>query len=108
MKMCRYLRLPDLVTNIFFAIFAISWIITRHILFSFVIYSAYDRGSSLIHAWEPERGYYLTRNAYIGFIALMIALQVSPTKLGLTDLRTKYFSSSCVFGYSRYVPLFGM
>lgn len=76
MKMVRYLRVPDAVASVVFMIFAVSWVVTRHILFSFVIYSAYDRAPRLIpFTWAPERGHYLTRKAYVGFIALMVALQ---------------------------------
>jgi len=84
MKICRYLRLPDNLVSGFFLIFAASWVVTRHILFSFVIYSAYKDAPRLIpFLWAPESGHYLTRNAYIWFIALMVALQVLESLLQL-------------------------
>ncbi|KAF8529203.1 longevity assurance proteins LAG1/LAC1 [Hysterangium stoloniferum] len=76
-KICRYLEAPELVLNTFFSIFAISWIITRHILFGIVIYSCYHDAPQLIpFDWAPERGHYLTRDAYIAFVCLMVALQL--------------------------------
>lgn len=60
----------------------LSWIITRHILFGIVIYSAYNDAPLLIpFTWAPERGHYLTRDAYIVFVGLMVVLQVSQSDL---------------------------
>lgn len=77
-KICRYLRFPDIAASITFGFYAISWIITRHVLFIIVIYSAYKDAPRLIPlVWEPEIGHYFTRNVQIGFVCLLVALQVS-------------------------------
>ncbi|KAF8591576.1 longevity assurance proteins LAG1/LAC1 [Ramaria rubella] len=76
-KICRYLKFPDIVSHTVFSTFALSWIITRHVLFGIVIYSAYNVAPLLIpFTWAPERGHYLTRDAYLAFVGLMVALQV--------------------------------
>ena len=67
-----------MAANITFVFYALSWIMTRHILFIIVIYSAYKDAPRLIpFMWAPERGHYLTRDAYIAFVGLMVALQVN-------------------------------
>lgn len=76
-KMTRYLRLSEVMSDGTFCVFVVSWLITRHILFGIVIYSAYSVAPQLItFTWAPERGHYLTRDAYIAFVGLMVALQV--------------------------------
>lgn len=75
--MCRYLRVPGIIMDSVFGFFAFSWIVTRNILFGIVIYAAYRDGARFIEfKWEPEKGHYITYNAYIGFVCLMSALQV--------------------------------
>jgi acyl-CoA-dependent ceramide synthase len=79
--MTRYLRLPESLSDGAFCVFVVSWLITRHVLFGIVIYSAYHVAPRLIpFTWAPERGHYLTRDAYIAFVGLMVALQVSRTR----------------------------
>ncbi|KAI5124990.1 hypothetical protein M0805_007415 [Coniferiporia weirii] len=74
-KMFRYLSLPKLC-DATFTWFLISWFITRHVLFILVIKSAYiDAPRLLPLIWAPEQGQYLTREALLGFIALLVSLQ---------------------------------
>jgi hypothetical protein len=55
----------------------VSWIITRHFLFIKVIYTTiYDLAKSIPPRWEPEIGYYFTRNVHVTFNVLLIGLQV--------------------------------
>ena len=68
--------------DIVFGLFMFSWLVTRHIIFMFVIMSIYadiPRYSPLI--WDPPNGYYITFNIYSGFLVLMSILQVRLTSL---------------------------
>lgn len=78
--MFRYLALPNLC-DATFTWFLLSWFVTRHVLFIFVIKSAYLDAPRLVpFEWAPERGHYLTHESYIGFIASLVSLQVRPTR----------------------------
>ena len=81
-KMFRYLGLATLCDTVF-GIFLVSWLMTRHILFGLVIWSAYyDAATLLPFTWEPERGHFLNGDWYGVFLALLVALQVSTQRSG--------------------------
>ncbi|KZT62254.1 longevity assurance proteins LAG1/LAC1 [Calocera cornea HHB12733] len=74
-KMFRYVGF-DTAKDVAFVFFLISWFITRHVLFGAVIYSVYRDLPILVpYRWSPSTGLYLSRNAHIGFITLLVALQ---------------------------------
>ena len=67
--MTHYLRLPEVTSDGAFCVFVVSWLITHHILFGIVIYSACHIAPQLIlFTWDPEKGHYLTHYAYIAFV----------------------------------------
>lgn len=75
--MMRYIGLPQILPDATFACFLVSWLITRQILFLFVIISTYTDLPRLVpYEWAPERGRYLSKQAWIIFCALLSALQV--------------------------------
>lgn len=85
-KMLRYLSLPTLC-DASFVVFLVSWLVTRQILFLLVIYSAYADAPKFIEfAWAPERGHYLTQNAYFWFITLLVALLVRALLMNVAEL----------------------
>lgn len=76
--MFRYLSLTTLC-DATFVCFLLSWFITRHALFVFVIISTYKDAPRIIpRVWDPERGHYMTKEVYIAYNTLLIALQVRP------------------------------
>lgn len=63
--------------DIVFGLFMVGWLITRHILFMLVIVSTYvDLPLRIPFRWDPANGHYATNNIYIGFLVLLIVLQV--------------------------------
>ena len=52
--------LPDLT----FIVFLVSWLVTRQILFLFVLLSVYyDAGRIIPNVWDPSSGAYITRES---------------------------------------------
>ena len=101
--MTCYLRLPEVTSDGAFCVFVVSWLITHHILFVIVIYSAYHIAPWLIpFTWALEKGHYLTHDMYIAFVGLMVALQVSlamDARLCSTDADSdSSIRSSCAYG----------
>lgn len=77
--MLRYLSLPTLFSDLTFTWFLLSWLVTRHVLFILVIKSLYiDAPKFVPFIWAPERGLYFTHGNYLGFVALLVSLQVNP------------------------------
>jgi len=75
-KMLRYVGF-DTAKDVAFVIFLVSWFITRHVLFGTVIYSVYrDAHDFIPKVWSPSKGLFLSRDAHIGFLALLLSLQV--------------------------------
>ncbi|KAH9482972.1 Sphingosine N-acyltransferase lag1 [Psilocybe cubensis] len=104
-KMIRYLEISQLLCDMTFGVFMISWLITRHILFNFVIYSTiYVGPQHLQWLWDQDGGHYVTKNVYGVFCVLLVALEliqvgwfwlickvvwrVLTTKDGATDVRS--------------------
>lgn len=62
-----------------FAIFLVSWFITRHFLFVFVIKSEIvDAPKYISFDALPEDGYYFSKPAYFAFTTMLLSLQVCP------------------------------
>ncbi|BGP29876.1 Sphingosine N-acyltransferase lag1 [Rhodotorula toruloides] len=60
-----------------FAIFLISWIVTRHIIFGRIIWSVVVEAQTVLdYDWRSEDGYYFSRNTQRCFTALLLALQL--------------------------------
>jgi len=54
----------------------ISWIITRHGFYSFVIYSTWKESHQYLkYNWLPEEGFYFTENSQRFFLSMFLALQ---------------------------------
>ncbi|PPQ79540.1 hypothetical protein CVT25_003422 [Psilocybe cyanescens] len=104
-KMIRYIEISQLLCDMTFGVFMISWLITRHFLFNFVIYSTIFVGPQYVEfKWDWEGGYYVTKNAFSLFCFLLVVLQliqcgwfwlickvvwrVLTTKEGATDVRS--------------------
>ncbi|KAJ7667969.1 TLC domain-containing protein [Mycena polygramma] len=76
-KMCRYINVSQRVCDSLFAIFLVSWFITRHVLFMLVIISTYTDMPRLIpYEWSPHLGHFFTREYWITFCACLTALQI--------------------------------
>jgi hypothetical protein len=58
------------------ATFLVFWILTRHVLFGGVMWSAYHAPALIPYAWIPEQKYWFTQQVYIVFVALLVVLQV--------------------------------
>jgi acyl-CoA-dependent ceramide synthase len=63
-----------LTCDIMFGMFAISWVLTRHILFGYITYSTAVNTWG-IAGWNPETGNYLSVNAIYMFLGLLVFLQ---------------------------------
>ncbi|KAI8882662.1 IGPD-domain-containing protein, partial [Backusella circina FSU 941] len=75
-KMLKYLNLTTLC-DIMFGLFALSWPITRHVLFSMIIWStAVEPSKYLDMKWEPEKGKYFTATTQKIYILLFFSLNV--------------------------------
>ncbi|KAG4301523.1 hypothetical protein PCANB_001766 [Pneumocystis canis] len=75
-KMLKYLKMQR-ACNFSFFIFLISWVITRHILFLFILYSTYkDAGAIISYKWDSANNIFFTRRIHLSFLALLCALQV--------------------------------
>ena len=76
-KMLRYIDSSTLC-DITFTFFLVSWFVTRHVLYIFVIVSTYyDCPRFIPFGWTPERDRYLSKFAWIMFVTLLCALQVN-------------------------------
>jgi acyl-CoA-dependent ceramide synthase len=76
--MSRYLRINQLITDLTFGWFMVSWLVTRHVLFLFVIRSTIFDGPMLItFIWDPANGRVVTKEMFYGFAGLLLALQVT-------------------------------
>ncbi|KAG0915018.1 hypothetical protein G6F33_003718 [Rhizopus arrhizus] len=73
LKYMGYTTLCDFV----FALFAVSWPITRHVLFSIIIWAtAVEPSQYLDMKWEPEKGKYFTPLTQKIYISLFLALNM--------------------------------
>lgn len=75
-KILKYMGFTTLC-DFTFALFAISWPITRHVLFSIIIWAtAVEPHQYLDMKWEPEKGKYFTPFTQKVYISLFLALNV--------------------------------
>ncbi|KAI9482783.1 MAG: TLC domain-containing protein, partial [Benjaminiella poitrasii] len=75
-KILKYLGFTN-VCNVAFGLFALSWPITRHIFFSWIIWSvAVEPSRYLDLEWDPSKGKVLTLLHLRIFLALLIVLNV--------------------------------
>jgi very-long-chain ceramide synthase len=74
--MFRYLALSKLC-DATFVWFLLSWLVTRHGLFLVVIKSVYtDLPKYTNLEWAPERGRYISYEIWLGYVGMLVALQV--------------------------------
>lgn len=74
--MLRYLGFQT-CCDVTFGVFMMSWLVTRHFLFLFVIKSLhYDAPRMVPPVWDPSRGFFMTKEVLMGFNAMLISLQV--------------------------------
>lgn len=75
--MLRYLSY-QIACDITFVWWMLSWFVTRHVLFCKVIVTTYrDLPIQIGFGWQPERGYWLTKEVHAGFVILLMTLEVS-------------------------------
>ncbi|KAH8923766.1 LAG1-domain-containing protein, partial [Atractiella rhizophila] len=75
-KLFRYANLRTLC-DAFFAIFAVSWVLTRHVLYGRLLYSAVIEAKQRIpYEWDPARAYFFNSSVHRIFSGLLIFLQV--------------------------------
>ncbi|KAJ7129742.1 TLC domain-containing protein [Mycena epipterygia] len=76
-KMMRYVDVSQIVCDSTFALFLVSWFLTRHILFIFVIISTYTDLPRLVpFEWSPHLGRFLSKPYWVIFCACLTALQI--------------------------------
>ncbi|KAG4304527.1 hypothetical protein PORY_001920 [Pneumocystis oryctolagi] len=75
-KILKYLKMRR-ACNFSFFIFLVSWIVTRHVFFLFILYSTYkDAGVIISHKWDPVNNIFFTKKIHMSFLALLSALQL--------------------------------
>jgi very-long-chain ceramide synthase len=76
--MIKYIDISQTLCDFTFGCFLLSWLLTRHVAFIRVIWSAiFDVPKVLPFVWDPETGSYLTYGSLMMFILCLLALQVS-------------------------------
>lgn len=73
--MIRYLG-HTTACDVAFVVFLVSWFVTRHVLFILAIKATWDALYITPSIWDPSRGQYMTKEIYMTFIAMLVALQV--------------------------------
>lgn len=75
-KMLRYLGFTT-ACDAMFVVFMVSWLVTRHILYGIVIWSAAFDAKDIMggYRWIPERELFFTRTVHITFLVLLMALE---------------------------------
>ncbi|GAA6064339.1 hypothetical protein JCM10212_002315 [Sporobolomyces blumeae] len=60
-----------------FALFLVSWIVTRHYMFGIVLWSVCTEPQTVLeYGWNSSAGYFFSRNVQISFALLLGALQI--------------------------------
>ncbi|KAJ7591120.1 TLC domain-containing protein [Mycena floridula] len=76
-KMMRYIGVRQLFCDTMFGLFLVSWFITRHILFMFVIVSAvFLVPRSMPFVWDPTIGSYLSTVSFGIFCGCLVILEI--------------------------------
>jgi very-long-chain ceramide synthase len=66
-----------MISNIVFGIFALTWVVTRHGISWYIIYSSWFESSQFLEfKWVPEEEYFFTKNVLIYYLILFLSLQV--------------------------------
>ncbi|CAJ0643691.1 8711_t:CDS:2 [Entrophospora sp. SA101] len=74
-KMLKYLKYNKSCDTIF-GFFMISWLITRHYFYGYVIYSTWVESTQYLELkWSPDEEYFFNKNTKSMFLFLFIALQ---------------------------------
>ncbi|RKO98465.1 hypothetical protein CXG81DRAFT_28705 [Caulochytrium protostelioides] len=75
-KTAKYVR-KNKAADVLFGMFAVSWILTRHVFFGAIIWSVYNAPSviPLPHVWDTSVGRFYSWNVYYGFMGLLLTLQ---------------------------------
>lgn len=74
----RYIAIPQIFTDATFGFFMVSWLITRHILFVFIVYSVLVHlPREVEYVYDPSNGLFLSEGAWWVFSSLLLALEVS-------------------------------
>ncbi|KAI0701164.1 TLC domain-containing protein [Cytidiella melzeri] len=90
-KMLRYLDL-SMLCDAAFVTFMLSWLVTRHFLFLFTIKSAYYDARRIIPLdWNYETSHFMTEGVAIGFIAMLVTLQI---------IQLAWFGTICNIAYN--------
>ncbi|KAG5717256.1 Sphingosine N-acyltransferase lag1, partial [Termitomyces sp. T112] len=75
-KMIRYSEISQFACDMTFGWFLVSWLVTRHILFLFIIVSTYrDVPRFIPFRWSAEEGLYSSKTTWTAFVSLLCALQ---------------------------------
>jgi len=73
--MLKYLKYNK-ICDILFGIFMISWLITRHYFYGYIIYSTWTESQQYLEfKWSPEEEYFFTKNIQSFFLILFSILQ---------------------------------
>lgn len=60
-----------------FALFLVSWIATRHVIYGRILWSVLFEAPRLLpYDWRVTEGYFFSRGVHVGFCVLLCALQV--------------------------------
>ncbi|GAA5894518.1 hypothetical protein JCM5296_005118 [Sporobolomyces johnsonii] len=75
-KLFKYADKPQL-SDATFAVFLVSWIATRHVIFGMIIWRLIAEAPTVIELkWQSDEGYFFDRTAQVCFVLLLVALQV--------------------------------
>lgn len=75
--MMRYIGVNQLACDLLFGWWLVSWFVSRHILFTFVIVSTYTDLPRLVpFEWSPHLGRYLSKPYWVIFCACLTSLAV--------------------------------
>ncbi|KAG9296534.1 hypothetical protein G9A89_015126 [Geosiphon pyriformis] len=74
-KMLKYLNFTKMC-DILFGVFMVSWVITRHYFYGYIIYSTWVQPGQYIETkWSYEEEHYFTQGVQWFFLALFLSLQ---------------------------------
>ncbi|KDN40447.1 LAG1-domain-containing protein [Tilletiaria anomala UBC 951] len=75
-KCLRYVGLQT-ICDIGFGLFLVSWVITRHVLYNILLWSAaVESRRFIVQTWIPEQGWFYTDRFILFMVSLLCALQV--------------------------------
>lgn len=75
-KMLKYIGC-DTAADVWFGIFLVGWVVTRHIFYPWTVWAAIFGFPRLApYKFSPEQGYFLNFFTHVGFVVLLVGLQV--------------------------------